>query len=563
MRPYVSADTVVELHLTSWRDQVLRYTAAIPEERALPMQFHLLSFEGPDAYAFAGGLGSRITGLVHTLADAGYETHLWFVGDPYLPGHETNGQLQLHRWCQWISHYHPDGVYDGEEGKHADYAASLPPFLCQEVLVPHLQQGERAVILAEEWHTVDAVLYLDWLLRRAGLRHQVMILWNANNTFAFERIDWARLAKAATITTVSRYMKHLVQGLGVNALVIPNGLSAGTLMPPEREAVVTFKARIRGRTVVSKLARWDPSKRWLLAIDTVGAMKRIGWQPLLIARGGAEPYGAEVLAAAATAGLRVADRALTQPGIPGFLNALDGLAGIDIVNLCSPIDPESRRVLFHSSAAVLANSQHEPFGLVGLETMAAGGLACLGNTGEDYAMPGHNALVLETDDPQEFLALFGPLRANRSLDRALRQAGRATAQHYRWPKIMKRVLLPRLGLGAGYQQDVTEQSGQGKKGRMRIHIEGHQTNIPPALVGWIAERLEDLNTPHDDILHARVTLIEHKNWRRHRQEAQVDLTVAAETLSLSHVAGTAYDAIHAALKAAAGKLRDVRSRQPL
>jgi hypothetical protein len=100
------------------------------------MQFHILSFEGPDEYARAGGIASRITGLSQALAAAGFETHLWFVGDPYLPGHETHGQLRLHRWCQWISQHHPAGVYDGEEGKRADYAASLPPFLCREVLLP-------------------------------------------------------------------------------------------------------------------------------------------------------------------------------------------------------------------------------------------------------------------------------------------------------------------------------------------------------------------------------------------------------------------------------------------
>ena len=114
------------------------------------MQFHVLSFEGYDPYACAGGLASRITGLVYTLADVGYETHFWFVGDPHLLGHETYGWLQLHRWCQWISHFHPGGVYDGEEGKRVNYATSLPPFLCHEVLLPHLLQGKRAVILAEE-----------------------------------------------------------------------------------------------------------------------------------------------------------------------------------------------------------------------------------------------------------------------------------------------------------------------------------------------------------------------------------------------------------------------------
>ena len=76
-------------------------------------QFHILSFEGPDGYARAGGIASRITGLSEALAEAGFETHLWFVGDPHLPGHENRGPLSLHRWCQWISHYHPAGVYDG------------------------------------------------------------------------------------------------------------------------------------------------------------------------------------------------------------------------------------------------------------------------------------------------------------------------------------------------------------------------------------------------------------------------------------------------------------------
>jgi len=130
---------------------------AADQSSTFELQFHVLSFEGPDSYARAGGIASRITRLSQALADANSETHLWFVGDPHLPGYEKRGQLCLHRWCQWISRYHPAGVYDGEEGKRADYAASLPPFLLREVLLPHLQRGERAVVLAEEWHTVDAV----------------------------------------------------------------------------------------------------------------------------------------------------------------------------------------------------------------------------------------------------------------------------------------------------------------------------------------------------------------------------------------------------------------------
>jgi ribosome-associated translation inhibitor RaiA len=240
------------------------------------------------------------------------------------------------------------------------------------------------------------------------------------------------------------------------------------------------------------------------------------------------------------------------------IQRLESIEASLYLNLCSPIDPDSRRVLLHSYAAVLANSQHEPFGLVGLETMAAAGVACLGSTGGDYAMPGYNALVLETNAPQEFLDLFGALRANPSLERAVRRAGRATAQHFTWSQIMRRILLPRLGLMADASREI-EPSTRGQRGRMRLHIEGCHTNIPAHLLGWIAERLEQLNTPHDDILQARVTLIEHKHGRRYRQEARVELTVAAETLSVMHIAATAYEAVYATLKAVERKLRALRN----
>jgi hypothetical protein len=130
-----------------------------------------------------------------SLAEAGFETHLWFVGDPQLPGHEKRGQLFLHRWCQWISQYHPAGVYGGEEGKRADYTASLPPFMLREILLPHLQRGGRAVVLAEEWHTADTVLHLDWLLRNAQFRHRISTFGTLTTRFLLTEspgIGWPR-----------------------------------------------------------------------------------------------------------------------------------------------------------------------------------------------------------------------------------------------------------------------------------------------------------------------------------------------------------------------------------
>jgi glycosyltransferase involved in cell wall biosynthesis len=97
---------------------------------------------------------------------------------------------------------------------------------------------------------------------------------------------------------------------------------------------------------------------------------------------------------------------------------------------------------------VLANSTREPFGLVGLETMAAGGIACTGYTGEDYAMSGRNAIVLQTERPSEFVELYHQVRSNPEYESSMRRAGRLTARQYAWPAIIRTALAPRLG-GAG------------------------------------------------------------------------------------------------------------------
>jgi hypothetical protein len=41
-----------------------------------PTTFILVSFEGPDRYSLAGGLGVRVTELSRALASAGHQTHV-------------------------------------------------------------------------------------------------------------------------------------------------------------------------------------------------------------------------------------------------------------------------------------------------------------------------------------------------------------------------------------------------------------------------------------------------------------------------------------------------------
>jgi glycosyltransferase involved in cell wall biosynthesis len=274
-------------------------------------------------------------------------------------------------------------------------------------------------------------------------------LWNANNTYGFEQIPWARLQQASRLTTVSRYMKQRMWSVGVDPLVIPNGLPRDAFEDPDSAAVRALRGRLRDRTVLAKVARWHPDKRWRTALGTVAELKRQGWRPLLIARGGGEPYGAEVRAFAQQLSLRWTDRTLDASGTSEFLGALREVNDVDVVNLCAHVAPVPRRLLLRGADAVLANSAHEPFGLVGLEAMAVGGLAFTGCSGEDYVLPGQNALMLETDDPSEFLHLYGGLRSNPGAELALRRAARWTAKRLAWQEILQRVFLPRLnGNGA-------------------------------------------------------------------------------------------------------------------
>ena len=240
--------------------------------------FVLLSFEGPDEYSQVGGLGVRVKGLSRTLAQLGYETHLFFCGDPDLPGEETHegGRLHYRRWCQWISARHRTGVYDGEDEKIRDWNSSLPLSLINQVIAPAIAQGRNVVLMAEEWQTASSMNLISDLLYYRGLRDRVVMLWNANNTFGFHRINWGALAFATTITTVSRYMKFRMVESGQNPMVIPNGIPRSSIQDADPEAVAELKAAAAADHFCFKIGRFDPDKRWLMAVSAAGYLKRHG-----------------------------------------------------------------------------------------------------------------------------------------------------------------------------------------------------------------------------------------------------------------------------------------------
>jgi glycosyltransferase involved in cell wall biosynthesis len=239
--------------------------------------FILVSFEGPDLFSQAGGLGVRMAGLAHALAEAGYETHFFFIGDPKLPGEETlhDGKLVYHRWGQWISKNTPGGVYEGEDSKRQDLEKSLPPFVRDRLLLPALAAGRTPVVLLEEWQTVKTSLLIAEDLRKRGVRDRTVMFWNANNPYGFERIDWRALSNAVTITAVSKYMRSIIRASGVDTLVIPNGISEELLQPVKRDDFA-FVVEALGRLarelrpgLFFKMARWEREKGWTQAIEAV------------------------------------------------------------------------------------------------------------------------------------------------------------------------------------------------------------------------------------------------------------------------------------------------------
>jgi glycosyltransferase involved in cell wall biosynthesis len=404
--------------------------------------FVLLSFEGPDLYSQAGGLGVRMKGLSRSLAAMGYDTHLYFCGDPDLPGEETleGGRLHHHRWCQWISALHRGGVYDGEEGKIRDWNSSLPASAVDNVIAPAVAGGKNVVVLGEEWHTSWSMSLVSDILYRRGLRDRVVMLWNANNTFGFQRIDWPALVLATTITTVSRYMKFLMWNAGQNPVVIPNGIPRSSITDTDPATVAELRAAAAADTFCFKIGRFDPDKRWLMAMSAMAYLKRRGQTVKLLMRGGREPHGGEVLDHARHQGLIVVDSA-TPPDPPGLAALLLQSREADVINFTTFVSDSLLAVIYAACDAVLANSGHEPFGLVGLEVMAAGGLAVTGSTGEDYAEAYRNALVLETNDPVELVTELALLKERPKLAASMRRLGRATARAYVWEKVIDELLL--------------------------------------------------------------------------------------------------------------------------
>jgi glycosyltransferase involved in cell wall biosynthesis len=261
---------------------------------------------------------------------------------------------------------------------------------------------------------------------------------------SLHRINWGRLNFVTTICTVSKYMKHRMWSYGVNPLVIPNGIPTRHLNPVNEDDVTRLREIARGgdprRLFLFKIGRFDPDKRWIMAVEAVARLKYSGYPVTFYVRGGIEPHGADVLRYAYNLGLTITDVVAQRPTLEQCLDAMANAAPADIYNLRFFLPEEFVRTIYRAADSTLANSGHEPFGLVALEVMAAQGIAVTGSTGEDYAISFENAIVTETDDPEEIVGYLIYLRRHPEEQERIRCAGRNTAEQFLWDKVIENLV---------------------------------------------------------------------------------------------------------------------------
>jgi cold shock CspA family protein/ribosome-associated translation inhibitor RaiA len=93
---------------------------------------------------------------------------------------------------------------------------------------------------------------------------------------------------------------------------------------------------------------------------------------------------------------------------------------------------------------------------------------------------------------------------------------------------------------------------------MEVQIEGRHTDVATTTQEWIGQQLEALNAHHDDIIHARVTLVKNERHQKGHDEARVFLTLAGHTLSASRTGDTLDEALYKVMDVTVHELRDFR-----
>ena len=97
---------------------------------------------------------------------------------------------------------------------------------------------------------------------------------------------------------------------------------------------------------------------------------------------------------------------------------------------------------------------------------------------------------------------------------------------------------------------------------MRIRFDTEQATRTSRLLGTIAERLERLNAPYEDIYEARVTLVQYGPCQSSPYEMRIELLLAGRTLCVTQQGTTQRQTVDVALRELAHQLQSLRLLQP-
>jgi glycosyltransferase involved in cell wall biosynthesis len=234
-------------------------------------------------------------------------------------------------------------------------------------------------------------------------------------------------------------MRSIIRARGIDALVIPNGIPHRLTLPVGRAEVNQVRASFDGTPFFFKMARWGQDKGWSQALDAMRLLRARRRRTMLVARSGGPAGGASPLdEEARDRGLRV--MSVDAPDDLRRAASEGARRDVDVISLRFGVTESLARRMFAAADGILANSVAEPFGLVGLEAMAAGGLLYTGGTGEDYAVSGRNAVVLETLNPSEIADRAEALGESPREARRIRRAARNSARDFSWHHIARRLL---------------------------------------------------------------------------------------------------------------------------
>ncbi len=377
----------------------------------------ILSWEYPPR--IVGGLGKHVHRLSLALAEAGHTVHV-------------------------VTRDHPDAPSEEEiDGVHVVRVGEYPPMVPFEELIPWVMQFnvgvlERAtkILLEEE---VDLVHAHDWLVGYAAAavknlfdlplvstvhateygRHQGYLPGPMNKLI--HQIEWWLTYESRRTITCSRYMhdqiKEIFQLPADKLDVISNGVDLEAVHKPE--GIEEFRAErlADGEKMIFFAGRLEYEKGVQTVLDALPLVDK------------------EVPVRFFVAGVGTHEQALREHV------ERDGLDGR--VEFLGFVPDEELAMYYAAADLAVVPSLYEPFGMVALETMAAGTPCIAADTGGLRELVVHDAtgLRFEPGDPASLAAAILRLLTDARLDRRLTlDARRMLNDQFSWKSIADRTV---------------------------------------------------------------------------------------------------------------------------